>query len=363
MTSAKFLVQTHKNTNTLLDALKYLLNINELQRVRIASAYARWDGIGLISIELEKMISRGGIFESIYGAGNGVTTPDSLLYGLYLSELFPNNVSTFLVEDEFANSIFHPKIYEFTFPDHRVMIVGSANFTGGGMVRNTEVVAQIRISNGGVLEKNLDTTWEKLKRLAVPITPKRVRALMQGEGAGSEKDQREGLANKYGKPFLRSGPKAAPKPLFQKVIDLKSANKKSKILSKLDAISEKPKRLYLQIFENETGGNNNNLGYQVQLPVATLAAYFGVGETETKQAEFRFKSGPVVTNLTHFDNHTHRVRLKPILEIPRPAILIFERIEDGVYSVRAVRGDRYVRTLTAKCTQQSRAGSRRWGFE
>jgi HKD family nuclease len=360
---ARFVVQTHSETASLLKALKSLLNEPGLQRVRVATAYARWDGIGLISNELEKFVAQGGIFETIYGAGNGVTTPDSLLYGLYLKELYPTNVVALLVEDKYANSIFHPKLFAFKFSTFSIAVVGSANLTGGGLVRNSEVAVQIRGSTGGALEKDLDQTWNKLVQLALPVTPKRVREIMKGENAGSEADQRENLPKGTGKPYLKTGPKTAPKPLFKTVLSVKNPTKKAKILSKLDSISEKPARLYLQIFDTETGGSGGNPGYQVQLPVATLGAYFGVGETQTKKAEFRFKDETVETNLTHFENHTHRVRLKPILQIPRPAVLVFERVAEDVYDVRPVRPARYATSLASKCTQQSRAGSRRWGLE
>ena len=363
MSTSKFVVQTHDQTGTLYHSIKAQLALPQLKRIRIAAAYARWDGIGLFSTELERVVAAGATFESIYGAGNGVTTPDSLLYGIYLKELYPDRVRPFLVEDKFANSIFHPKLYIFGFSNHSIAIVGSANLTGGGLVRNSEVVVELTVAAGGAHEKALNNVWTKLINLAQPITPSRVRAIMKGADAGSETNQREGLQEVAGKPYLGKGPKVAPKPLFEKVLNLKSASKKSKILSKLDSLSQKPSRLYLQIFENETGGNAGSLGYQVQLPVATLATYFGVGETQTKQAEFRFKGETVKTSLTHFDNHTHRVRLKPILGIPRPAILIFDRISDDIYRVRPERPDRYQKTLSNKCTQQSRAGSRFWGLE
>ena len=61
-----------------------LLEDPKLERVRFAVAFARWEGIGLIASTIENFVSRGGRFESIYGAGNGITTPDALYYGLLL---------------------------------------------------------------------------------------------------------------------------------------------------------------------------------------------------------------------------------------------------------------------------------------
>ncbi len=361
--STDLLIQSHKATGHLLKAIKNCLAEPNLEAVRVAAAYARWDGIGLISEELEAHLSRGGKFEFIYGAGNGVTTPDSLLYGLYLEELHPGQVFSYMVEDKYCNSIFHPKLFDFQYRGKNVSIVGSGNFTGGGLLRNTELALQVQAARGTRFEKRVSFAWKELKKLAEPVTVKRVRELMQGERAGSERNPNDGLIGNRRKPALKVGPKVAPKPLFRKALKIKSNAKKSRVLSKLSSISERPSRLYLQIFANETGGNVGSAGYQVQLPVATLSAYFGVGIDETKSAEFRFPKETIETNLTHFDNHTHRVRLRPILDIPRPAILIFDRVDDDTYKVRPERRGRYAKTLAEKCVEQSRAGARKWGFE
>ena len=82
----------HQITNTsehLYKRLNALLATPNLKRVRIAAAYARWDGIGLIATSLETLLKSGGEFQCIYGVNNGVTTPDSFLYSLYLRELYP----------------------------------------------------------------------------------------------------------------------------------------------------------------------------------------------------------------------------------------------------------------------------------
>ena len=81
------------------------------------------------------------------------------------------------------------------------------------------------------------------------------------------------------------------------------------------------------ILKYETGGQGDgkNRGYQIQLPVATLAAFFGVGQNESKEASFRFATDTVKVHLAHFGNNTHRVRLRPLQNIARPAIVVFER--------------------------------------
>lgn len=336
-----------------------------LSRVRIAVAYARWEGIGLISNSIEALLNSGGSFQTIFGAANGVTTTDSLLYGLYLKELYPDQVCAAAVEDKYSNSIFHPKIFEFEFPDCIIAIVGSNNLTGGGMLRNTEVGVMICTPRGSKFEEDLSLTWSNLRKLASPITPALIRSLMVGERAGSESDDGEAKVKNDSKPFLKTTHKLAQKPLFKKVLDLKSPEKKAKILSKFDTLSTKPTILHLQILPFETGGSKGRPGYQVQLPVATLGAYFGVGVDQKRIATFHFSgiSEPIKVNLTHNPNNTHRVRLRPILNIKRPAILRFERVAADIYNVSSIQKSKYNQVLKSKCTEQRRKGSRRWGME
>lgn len=339
-----------------------LLKRPGLKRFRAAVAYARWDGLGLIAPELEKFLGAGGEFQSIYGISNGVTTPDSFLYSLYLRELFPTHTYAGAIEDKFANATFHPKFFEFLYSDRIIAVVGSANLTGGGLVRNIELGAEIETDRVGEASKQLDEFWKQLLADALPVTLEKIRALKSSKELGSENSNDEGKG-KSGKPFFNSGIKASPKPLFAKVLDVAKPAAKAKILSSLDTLTTKPKRLYLQIFETETGGQGSSKGYQVQLPTTTLATYFGVAATEHRVAKFHFPLETIKTSFTHFGNHTHRVRLKPILEMTRPGILTFDRIGPDEYNCAAVPKAKYKAVLASKCTEQARAGARRWGLE
>jgi len=115
----------------------------------------------------------------------------------------------------------------------------------------------------------------------------------------------------------------------------------------------------------ETGGQGDgkNRGYQIQLPVATLAAFFGVGQNESKEASFRFATDTVKVHLTHFGNNTHRVRLRPLQNIARPAIVVFERIGGSKYSCSIVPTKDYAKIVARKCREQTRTGARKWGLE
>lgn len=341
--------------------LRSLLNRPRLLRVRISVAYARWDGLGLISEQLESFLSSGGELQTIYGVANGITTPDSLLYGLYLQKLYTTHTYAGAVEDEFCNSIFHPKFYEFRFEDCTIAIIGSANLTAGGFLRNTEIVIQTQAARGDALELDLDKAWLAFEGKSTAVTTDLVRQLSNSKSLASEADEEE--RSHIRKPRLPNRIATASKPLFSKILALAQPAQRSKILSQMDRLSQRPLKLYLQILANETGGGGDRIGYQVQLPVATLASYFGIGQSESKDVTFAFGAITTTVKLTHFGNNTHRVRLLPLRDVPRPTIVIFERISDRHYNCTIVPTSQYDSVLKAKCKEQTRAGARRWGLE
>jgi HKD family nuclease len=343
--------------------LTTLLKTVGLKEVRFSVAFARWDGIGLLSEALEDFLSAGGRFESVYGAGNGVTTSDALHYGLLLELRFPGKTYSGFIEDKYANTIYHPKIYEFRFVDRVVVIVGSPNLTGGGLARNGEAAIEISLQVGESMEKQISTFWKWSKGEATKVTLAEIRRLAKLPGAGSEKSDEVG-GTKSGKPFLKVKAKLAPRPLFAKVLDLpkSEAKEKSQLLADMDTITERPVHLFLQIFERETGGQKGKSGSAVQLPVATLGAYFGLGSGADKEVTFRFPNDEIKARVIHNTNHTHQVRLKPIFTVKRPAIIHFERIGKDIYRAKFIPPSAYVSTLNTKCPEQRRQGARRWGI-
>jgi HKD family nuclease len=207
-------VQKPDSANYLYKRINELLGTEGLERFRIAVAYARWDGLGLFSQRLESFMSSGGEFQAIFGVGNGVTTPDALLYSLYLKELYTTHTYAGAVEDKYADSIFHPKMFEFRFGDRTILIVGSANLTGGGLLRNTELVAEIEVPSGDPAESLAEDAWKELKVASKAITLKHVRDLKKAAELADEKDKGgESKATKL-KPRLPVKEPVAAKPLF-----------------------------------------------------------------------------------------------------------------------------------------------------
>jgi HKD family nuclease len=362
--SVSLLGQSPSGAPYLFQRINALLNMPGLKRFRAAVAYARWDGLGLIAQNIEPVLKAGAEFQTIYGIANGVTTPDSLLYSLYLQELYSTHTYAGAVEDQYANSIFHPKYFEFTFVDKLIAIIGSANLTGAGLSRNTEIEIEVESKRGHQLEKDLDAAWVSIRAASQKVTLDLIRTLKANSELGSEQQEDENPTGKTSKPRLTTGIKASPKPLFAKVLDLAAPAKKAKILSNLDPLTTRPAKLYLQILAGETGAQaSGGVGYQIQLPVATLATFFGVGPAQTKQASFRFGNEIITVHLTHFKNNTHRVRLRPLRDVKRPAIVVFRRIGPDAYNCTVVPGKDYSKILGAKCGEQTRAGARRWGLE
>jgi HKD family nuclease len=357
-------VQIVGSRSYLFDRLNALLSVPNLQRFRAAVSYARWDGLGLIAPKLETLLKAGGDFQSIYGIANGITTPDSLLYSLYLRELYKTHSYAGSVEDKYANATFHPKFFEFQFAETTVAFIGSANLTGGGLIRNSELDVEIKVSRESPFAKELDEAWRKLRDGALPVTLARIRSMVAKDVLGSELRTENVDPSQPPKPMLKTGVKASPKPLFRQVLKVSSPRKRNKILSDLDTITEKPERLYLQVLEYETGGQaaGGKPGYQIQLPVATLAAFFGVGPTQPQKVTFFFGVQPTKVSLTHFGNKTHRVRLKPLQNIKRPAIVIFERFSPNRYHCSVVPPGSYNKILQTNCTEQTRTGARKWGL-
>ncbi|MFA5601631.1 MAG: hypothetical protein WCY15_16690 [Phenylobacterium sp.] len=93
-----------------------------------------------------------------------------------------------------------------------------------------------------------------------------------------------------------------------------------------------------------------------------MPAYFGLGPYEDKLATFHFGDEDIEAHFTHFYNNTHRVRLRPILGVERPAVLRFERIAADEYNCKIYPKKDHAAVLATKCDQQTRAGARRWGI-
>ena len=228
-------------------------------------AYASWGGLSLVANEIEAFLDRNGKVSTIFGVANGVTTPDALCYSIYLKNKFKTYAAPLGLRWDYSDSAFHPKLLEFGYADKRVIVTGSGNLTNGGLAANHEVALVATVPSASDLSESVDTIWNRYEELATAVGSPLIQELSSKKRLGSEEKQgRQG--EKLGLKLKR-----AKKPLFAHILGGGSSSKvKRETLTKASELSQKPQRLFLEIL-GETGG-----GYQVQLPVETLAAFFGV---------------------------------------------------------------------------------------
>src|SRR4051794_15493875 len=114
------------------------LEAGKYSSLRVLMAFAKGTGVGLISSALEKFIEAGGAVEIIVGLDLDGTSPDALesLVGLGAA------VFVFGVK---GDRTFHPKVMIFDTdpPDEFLVIVGSNNWTPGGLDSNFEVAVEV----------------------------------------------------------------------------------------------------------------------------------------------------------------------------------------------------------------------------
>lgn len=342
----------------MLNRLLSSLNDRSVTRAQLSVAYVTWQGLGQLERSLGKFLSRGSSLETIYGVGNGVTTPDALLYSSFMRDIHPNYRFAGTIEDIYGNSTFHPKMYAFFREGEIELLVGSANLTRGGLFMNTEAVLHIKASDQSALANQFAAVWDKATSSATTLSPDEIRDLVKKSKLTTERQAEPHIA----RPMLRGNFPKVLKPIFRSVLKSRTPRKQKHLLE-LDVATDRPRKLYLQVFKKETGGNESRVGYQVQLPVGCLSAYFGVAPDEARDVTIEMLGDTLPVSLTHFSNHTHRIRLRPLQNIARPAIIVFERVSDNEYVCTPVPRRDYTSVLAEKCTEQQRKGSRRWGME
>ena len=128
-------------------------------------------------------------------------------------------------------------------------------------MRNGELVVELTFQVGDPIEKRLAAFWTWAKGEAKKVTVAEIHRLAKSSGAGRER-QDEVSGAKSAKPTLKVKTKLAPRPIFEKVLDLPASRtkQKSELLASMGSITERPTHLYLQIFERETGGQKGKPG-------------------------------------------------------------------------------------------------------
>jgi HKD family nuclease len=133
-------IQILSNTNFQLE--KVIKNeLIEAQTVRIAVAFLKKTGLDLVKKQLDYALSKKTNIEFIVGL-DFKTTDYKALNEL---ERIKQEYETFNYycfgdkADNYNSLVFHPKIYLFNSKNKYISVVGSSNFTGGGLSTNFEV--------------------------------------------------------------------------------------------------------------------------------------------------------------------------------------------------------------------------------
>lgn len=121
------------------------------QHVDIAVAFAKMSGWGHIKAELTALLERGGSARCMIGLDFCQSEPALLSKLLRLSQQFPLSVYV----GSSSGYVFHPKVYRFEYDNGSVAsLIGSANWTHGGLSDNFECSVLLKTKGEGALAKH-----------------------------------------------------------------------------------------------------------------------------------------------------------------------------------------------------------------
>lgn len=343
------------------DRLKSLLvrHTPKFTHLKFLMAFVTKDGLRYIKGALERYYDNGGVLEFIIGIDNGVTTYEALAY---LKTRFPE-ASLFIFHDASPKKVFHHKIVILENEKTLSCIIGSANLTLGGMYSNYESVLFAEFDRQ--LDKHqvdaLSETWDAYRNPRKPFDPKNLQSLtndwLTGHGPQLRRNTRKHRKMQDGtshrgfpttdlpKPELSSWPRSrrSERPRREPRVHLKSRGR----------------RLLVEVLK-ETGAG----GTQIQIPTEALSHYFNGSVSRPIPLRLLFRTGSFRDGyIHHFANNTHRISIRELAQIPRPVILVFERLSQFESSFRCtiLRGAGYIEALR-DCDQQTRQGAKRWGI-
>lgn len=349
-----------------------LLESGKYSSLRVLVAFAKGTGVGLISPALEKFILAGGAVEVIVGLDMDGTSPDALESLLGLG-------ATVFVFGVKGDRTFHPKVMIFDTdpPDEFAVVVGSNNWTPGGLDSNFEVALEVAAKRsasaaarkfGGQVEE----LWRTYRTPRSPLEADRhlkhvtTRKLsrwstdMPKGAAESAPDQRPStLAERVFSAVKAALPrKPLRRPPRQKHTAVAAGTTASQTGgSRLAAAL--PKTLYLVVTGAET-----SRGGEIQVPTEALKEYFGVDPNDSLWVTFHHANGETEKNRKvglYPGNRTYRLSSAMFSATPRPFILQLDRQAPDEFAVTFhLSGTRGYATAKRFATRGGGA-SKRWG--
>jgi HKD family nuclease len=366
------LLHQHLGQGGMDERIAELLASGAFDSLRVLVAFAKGTGVGLISPALQDFIQSGGTTEVIVGLDMDGTSPDALesLLGLGAS------VFVFGVK---GDRTFHPKVFIFDTdpPDEFAVIVGSNNWTPGGLDSNFEVAIEVvgRRSTSVAARRlagEIEGLWETYR---VPRSP-----LKEGQHL---KEVTSRKLSRWSKDMPRSWAERAPdqrqavlaerlfsainQPLPRKALRRPPRQQRegetatrAKQTDQAGLERGLPRTLYLVVAGEET-----SRGGEIQIPTEALREYFGVDPEDALWVTFRHADGFIEPNKKvglYIRNKTYRLSSARFSTTPRPFVLQLDRIGPDEFAVSFhLRGRRGY----AKANRLANRGggqSKRWGI-
>ena len=158
MANLNFLLQGLKQENDHYAAIEDIFKLPDIEQCLIAVAFLNKAGAEMFASELSGVAAS---LKFYVGIRNGVTSKQGL------EVLLNNGIKPICVDTATQAFIFHPKVYLTQNNQISKVVVGSANFTTGGFVKNIESSIQIELdmknSNDKKLVKSIVSQFAKLE--------------------------------------------------------------------------------------------------------------------------------------------------------------------------------------------------------
>jgi len=313
-------------------------------------AYVSWQGLQLIHKEIERFYDNGNKIFMIIGIGEGISEPDALRY--LMQRFTKAKIYVFHVPIKYF--AFHPKVYIFSNRQKSLILIGSNNFTSGGLLCNSECCVKLLVDHRKDVElfNSISRMWKMYATPMSPFHPKNLKKVNE-KFLSVYSEKRKLLSRDK---LLKS------KKILAKLFPPIKQPKLIKILSTMEKRQGKPRKkisqnkIFLLQVLKETGAE----GTQVQIPRLAIRHYFRVSVSGHQTIEIKFKNNhfrPAV--ICHFGNNTHRISIPEIAKFNRPLLIKFVRLDNESYLVMPIQGLQY-KKLLKKCTEQTRSGAKKW---
>jgi HKD family nuclease len=322
---------------------------------RALVAFASAGGLEHIGEALHRFLKCGHSIFWIVGVDLGGTGREALEFFIDLKRRYGRRVDARIFSVGDNAFVFHPKVYWFDSDTRKVVVVGSANATVGGLARNFETSVEIEINGDGDGEivREFDGLW---MTYSTPLPPLSAANLININTRlltvlGPDDPPTDGSS---ARPHPFSG---LPKPRMRG---------RRRLLSTSTATRNRRRRVGGELVMDVLLETRQT---QVQLPVGALRPFFGVPPTKRVALLLHQIYGDQIVKsdmrpIINLPNNTHRIELDAIRGLPRPLIVRFGRAAAGSFTyeliLRGTAEHRILDALLASQGRRARDGARRW---